>query len=363
MDKNKEEYMAMAAELAKKGEGAVDPNPLVGAVIVKNGNIIGSGYHEKFGGPHAEVNAIESCKEDTEGAEIYVTLEPCSHYGKTPPCALKLIEKGFKKVYVGCLDPNPLVAGRGIKLLRDHGIEVETGVLEEECSMLNPVFFKYITQKIPYVALKSAVSLDGKTATYSGESKWISCEGSRLEVQKLRNKYMAIMVGVNTVIKDDPRLDCRIEGGRDPIKIIADTNLRTPINARMLTKGTTYIAASQKHTNSEKAKALEEKGAKILYLNEKDGEISLSELLEKLGKLNINSLLVEGGGTLNFAFIKEKLFDIIHYYIAPKIIGGAEAKTFAEGKGFETMAEVCELEFKNIRNIDGDIYLEAFPRR
>lgn len=220
-----QEYMRLAIEIAKKGAGKVNPNPMVGAVIVKDERVIGQGYHKYYGGNHAEVNAFENLSDNPEGATIYVTLEPCSHYGKTPPCVDKIIANKISKVVVGTLDPNPLVEGRGIKALKEAGIEVITGVLEEECKKLNEVFMKYILCKRPFVVLKTAMTLDGKIATESGESKWITSDKSRQEVHKLRNKLSAIMVGVNTVIKDNPELTCRLEGGKNPVRIIVDSKI------------------------------------------------------------------------------------------------------------------------------------------
>ncbi|MBQ9519536.1 MAG: bifunctional diaminohydroxyphosphoribosylaminopyrimidine deaminase/5-amino-6-(5-phosphoribosylamino)uracil reductase RibD, partial [Firmicutes bacterium] len=226
--------MRRALELALRGAGGADPNPLVGAVIVRDGKIIGEGFHEYFGGPHAEVNAFSSLKESAEGAEMYVTLEPCSHYGKTPPCAEAVVKNKIKKVYIGMTDPNPKVAGRGMQILKNAGIDVETGILETECRSINAPFIKHITTGLPYIVLKWAMSLDGKIACRTGESKWISCEQSRAEVQALRNRYMGIMAGINTVLADDPLLTCRIEGGRAPYRIICDSNLKIPENAKVL---------------------------------------------------------------------------------------------------------------------------------
>ncbi len=350
------EFMERAIELAKKGEGYVSPNPLVGAVIVKNGRIIGEGRHKKYGTNHAEVNAFESAKEDTAGAEMYVTLEPCSHYGHTPPCAKAIIEHGIKKVYIGSDDPNPLVAGRGIKMLKDAGIEVVTGVMKKECDALNSIFFKYITTKLPYVVLKSAMTLDGKIATYTGDSKWVSNEGSRLTVQRMRHALKGIMVGINTVLKDDPRLNCRIEGGVDPIKIIVDSRLRTPLKANVLKGGECIIAAAEGCDN-EKKKALEAVGARVIVTKQNDGRVDLKELMKRLGELKIDSILLEGGGTLNYSMLENGLIDKAVFFIAPKLIGGRDAVTPIEGKGIELMKDAVMLENISIRSIEGDILI------
>ncbi len=350
------EFMERAIELAKKGEGYVSPNPLVGAVIVKNGRIIGEGRHKKYGTNHAEVNAFESAKEDTAGAEMYVTLEPCSHYGHTPPCAKAIIEHGIKKVYIGSDDPNPLVAGRGIKMLRDAGIEVVTGVMKKECDALNSIFFKYITTKLPYVVLKSAMTLDGKIASYTGDSKWVSNESSRLTVQHMRHALKGIMVGINTVLKDDPRLNCRIEDGVDPVKIIVDSRLRTPLEANVLKGGECIIAAAEGCDN-EKKKALEALGARVIVTRRYNGRVDLKELMKRLGELKIDSILLEGGGTLNYSMLENGLIDKAVFFIAPKLIGGRDAVTPIEGKGAELMKDAVMLKNISVKFIEGDILI------
>lgn len=232
---NDEAYMRRALELAGMGMGWTNPNPMVGAVIVKEGRIIGEGYHERYGELHAERNALKNCTEDPEGATIYVTLEPCCHHGKTPPCADAIIESRIGKVVVGMLDVNPVVAGNGVKILKDHGIEVVTGVLEEECRRLNRIFIKYITKKLPYVVMKYAMTADGKIATVSGQSKWITGDSSRKNVHRTRHALMGVMVGVGTVMADDPMLDCRLsEGGKNPVRIICDSGLRTPMDSKIV---------------------------------------------------------------------------------------------------------------------------------
>ena len=285
--------MELAIKLAKKGEGKVNPNPMVGAVIVKDGIVIGEGYHEKYGEGHAEVNAFKSLKEDPSGATMYVTLEPCSHYGKTPPCADKIIKNNIKRVVIGMIDPNPLVAGNGVDKLKKAGIEVKVGVLEEKCKKLNEVFIKYILSKKPFVVLKTAMSLDGKIATRTGESKWISSEKSRLQVHNLRNKLSAIMVGVNTVIKDNPELTCRIENGNNPIRIIVDSTLRIPMNSKVLqNKDNKTIIATTKRANIKNMQELLKKNINVLIIDEKNGQVDLSALIKKLGELNIDSILL-----------------------------------------------------------------------
>ena len=273
-----EYFMKKAIELAKKGVGKVNPNPLVGAIIVKEGEIIGEGYHEKYGEAHAEVNAFKSLKEDPSGATLYVTLEPCSHYGKTPPCVDMIIENKINKVIIGMIDPNPLVAGNGVNKLIAAGIEVKSGILEDECKKLNEIFIKYIITKKPYVVLKAAMSLDGKIATKTGESKWISCEESRLQVHELRNKLSGIMVGINTVITDNPELTCRTQNENDPVRIIVDSSLRIPLDSKVLKNkdGKTMIATTKK-ADLKKMQALLEDNIKVLIIKEKNGRVDLND--------------------------------------------------------------------------------------
>ena len=243
-----EEYMKRALELAERGRGRTSPNPVVGAVIVRDGAVIGEGWHKKCGENHAEINAFEDAArrgEDVRGADMYVTLEPCSHYGRTPPCAKAIIGHGIKRVHIGILDPNPKVAGRGVRMMKAAGIHVESGILEEECRRINEIFLKYITTKTPFVVMKTAMTLDGKIAACTGDSKWVTGEESRRAVQEMRNRLTGIMVGIGTVLADDPRLTCRLEGGRDPVRIIADTHLRIPLDAKVLKDDNCIIAAAE----------------------------------------------------------------------------------------------------------------------
>ena len=357
-----EEYMKLAIEMAKKGAGKVNPNPMVGAVIVKDGRVIGKGYHKQYGGNHAEVNAFENLLDNPEGATIYVTLEPCSHYGKTPPCVNKIIENKISKVVIGLLDPNPIVRGRGIKALKDAGIDVVTGVLEEECKKLNEIFIKYIIEKKPFVVLKTAMTLDGKIATESGESKWITSEKSRKEVHKLRNKLAAIMVGVDTVIKDNPELTCRLEGGRNPIRIIVDSKLRVPMGAKVITDNLSHtIIATTELADKNKILSLEKLGVKILMIKSKKQRVDLKSLMIKLGELNIDSVLLEGGSTLNFSALEENIVDKVQIYISPKIIGGKKSKTPVGGEGIKKISDAIELENMTVRYIGTDLLIEAYP--
>lgn len=329
-------YMLRAIELAKNGIGFVNPNPLVGAVIVKNSKIIGEGWHEKYGHLHAERNALKNCTEDPAGADIYVSLEPCCHWGKNPPCTDALIESGIKRVFVGSDDPNPLVAGKGIKILREHGIEVFTHVLKDECDALNDIFFHYITSKFPYVILKYAMTADGKIATYSGKSKWITGEESRKHTHLTRKRAAAIMVGIGTVLADDPILTCRVENSSNPVRVIMDSKLEIPLDSKIMQSAkevSTIIACAE--GNPEKEKAIENCGAKIYHAKITDGKPDIEDVLKYLGSLSLDSCIIEGGGTLAASAIEKGLPDLVQVYIAPKIFGGADAKIPVAGKGFE----------------------------
>lgn len=361
------QYMRRALELAKRGIGFVNPNPLVGAVLVKDGQILGEGYHQRYGGPHAEVNAVVSATESLEGATAYVTLEPCSHHGQTPPCADLLIEHKLSRVVIGNLDPNPLVAGRGVKRLRDAGIQVVTGVLEEECRAINPVFFHYITHQTPYVVWKTAMSLDGKIATALGESKWITSEEARQDSHWLRHWLRGILVGVNTVVQDDPQLTCRLEHGSNPVRIVVDSRLRIPLTAQVLQnqqENQTVVATTQQ-APLEKRKTLEQLGAKVLMCDTKEGRVDMASLMRRLGEAKIDSLLVEGGAELSGSVFREGLVHRAVVYLAPKILGGAGAKTPVGGKGMEHLQDAVQLENWKTEAIGPDLKLTADvkPRR
>lgn len=355
-------YMKLALELAEKGRGAVAPNPMVGAVIVKDGRIIGSGYHEKIGEGHAEVNAFRSATEDVAGATIYVTLEPCSHYGKTPPCADKIIEKKIARVVIAALDPNPLVSGRGVKKILDAGIEVVTGVLADESIRLNEVFMKYIVKKEPFVVMKVAMSLDGKIATRTGESKWITGEPAREQVHRLRSALSGIMVGVQTVIADDPQLTARIPNGKNPVRIIVDSTLRIPLDANVLKNqdlAKTIIGTTAK-ADREKAALLEQAGIELVTVPEKDGTTDLSALMKILGESGIDSILLEGGATLNFAALDAGIVDKVQIYIAPKLIGGSTSKTPVGGKGIDKLSDAFKVKELTATLVGQDVLLEGY---
>ena len=350
-----EEALKEAYKAYNKGETPI------GAVIVKDERVIGQGYHKYYGGNHAEVNAFENLSDNPEGATIYVTLEPCSHYGKTPPCVDKIIANKISKVVVGTLDPNPVVEGRGIKALKEAGIEVITGVLEEECKKLNEVFMKYILYKRPFVVLKTAMTLDGKIATESGESKWITSDKSRQEVHKLRNKLSAIMVGVNTVIKDNPELTCRLEGGKNPVRIIVDSKLRIPLGSNVVVDNLAQtIVATTEVADKDKILVLEKLGVKVLIINSKNERVDLKSLMIELGKRGIDGILLEGGATLSFSALEENIVDKIQVYIAPKIIGGEKSKTSIGGKGIEKLSDAIMLNNMTVKSVGTDLLIEAY---
>ncbi len=351
--------MKIAIEEAKKGEGFTNPNPMVGAVIVKEGRIISKDYHHRCGEYHAERNAILNCRENMRGAEMYVTLEPCCHYGKTPPCTEIIIESGIRKVYIGSMDSNPLVGGKGAAILREHGIEVVTGICEQECLELNRVFFHYIQTKTPYVVMKYAMTADGKIATRTGASKWITGEAARERVQRSRHKYMGIMAGVGTVLADDPRLTCRLEGKKSPIRIICDTNLRTPLTAEVVKTAkeipTIFATAVAEKEWTEPYESL---GCQVLTVPLEGKHINLNILMQKLGELGIDSILLEGGAMLNFSALKSGIVQAAETYIAPKIFGGSTAKTPVEGVGAALPEEAFFLCNPKLQQIEEDILIE-----
>lgn len=358
----KEKYMKRAIELADKGKGFVNPNPLVGAVIVKDGRIIGEGYHELYGNAHAEVNAFLNATEDVSGADMYVTLEPCSHYGKTPPCALKIVEKGIKRVYVSSLDPNPLVNFKGIQILKDAGIEVEYGLLENQTKKQNEIFFHYVQNKTPFVALKYAMTLDGKIATYIGDSKWITNNSSRTFVHELRNQYMAIMVGINTIIMDNPKLNTRLDHpSRNPIRIILDPNLKITEDAIVVNTAKdqpTYIVTLSKN-DEKKINRLSELGVKFIIQDNKQ-EIDIKQLMIDLGKLNIDSVLVEGGSATHGKMLTAGVVNKIYAFIAPEIVGGKLALTPIGGEGISLMKDAFIIEDQEIKQFDEDILITGY---
>lgn len=353
------EYMRRAIALAQKAGGYAAPNPLVGAVIVKDGRIIGEGYHRRCGEWHAERNALASLTESAEGAVMYVTLEPCCHVGRTPPCTEAIIEHKIAKVFIGSRDPNPLVSGKGAKLLREHGIEVQEDFLREECDALNPIFFHYITTHTPYAALKYAMTLDGKIAAYTGASQWITGAEARQHVQTLRSRYSAVMVGIGTALADDPMLNCRIEGAHQPWRIVVDSHLRLSPDSRLCRTAQEYptmIACLD--TDTDKRKILAEMGVTVVVCPEEDGHVSLPYLMRALADRQISSVLIEGGGQLSESALRSHIIQHIYAYIAPKLLGGRDAKTPVEGQGADHPDAAAQLTYRRMTRLGEDWLLE-----
>lgn len=408
------QFMRRAIELAKKGTGRTNPNPLVGAVIVKDGAIIGEGYHHVYGDLHAERDALKDCAEkhnDPKGATIYVTLEPCCHFGKQPPCTHAVAESGITRVVIGSRDPNPLVSGKGTEYLRSKGIEVIEDFLRDECDSINEIFFHYITTKTPFVALKYAMTMDGKIATKTGDSKWISGEKSRQVVQTLRNKYTCIMAGIGTVLADDPLLTCRIEGGRNPVRVICDSNLRIPLESQIVKTArdvrtivacagdgedecagntstgdqTSNVAAGidcntsnvsftdNEATNSNcntinasftdnealdrKAKVQALQNAGIEVFTTRGDRVQLPEVMAYLAAQKLDSVLIEGGGELNFSALESGIVNKVFAFIAPKAFGGGGRSPVC-GSGVERVMDSFKFKVKNVSLIDGDVLVE-----
>ncbi len=357
-----QEYMRIALLLAEGTSGQTSPNPMVGAVVVKDGNIVGMGAHLRAGEEHAEVHALQMAGQNAKDATVYVTLEPCSHFGKTPPCCELLIEKGVKRVVIATLDCNPLVSGNGKRRLEEARIEVTTGVLEAEAVLLNRYFFHYMKTKRPFVTIKTAMSLDGKTATVTGESKWITGEEARADVHQYRHTHDAILVGVNTVIADNPHLTTRIpNGGKHPIRVVLDTHLRTPPSSHVITDGLapTWIIVG-KDVKKEKISSYESKNIAIFQMETK--HIEIEDLLSFLGEKQILSLFVEGGQSIHASFLKTNNFNEIVTYISPKLIGGKDAPTLFGGNGFSKLQDALSLKIQEMKQIGDDIKIVANAR-
>lgn len=355
-----EKFMRIALDLASKGAGNVNPNPLVGAVIVKDNKIIGQGFHSVYGGPHAEIEAFKSCA-NAAGATLYVTLEPCCHHGKTPPCTDAIIKNKISKVVIGCKDNNSLVSGKGIEILKKHGIEVETGVLEKECQDINEIFFYYIKNKKPYVVMKYAMTADGKIATSSGESQWITGNLAREHTHKTRHVLSGIMVGIGTVLADDPLLTCRIPegGGKNPVRIICDTALKIPLDSKVVQTAKTVptIVAAATFDISKKEQ-LEAMGVSVVETKSKNSKLDLEDLMQELGKMEIDSILLEGGGTLNYSALEQGIVRKLQIYVGSKIFGGKESLSPVEGKGIKNISEAVALKLYNVTMIGEDVLLE-----
>ena len=356
-------FMRRALELAARGR--TSPNPMVGAVIVKAGEIVGEGYHHKAGTPHAEVHAINSAGEKAKGAQLYVTLEPCCHRGRTPPCTKAIIQAGISSVVMAMYDPNPLVPGKGKAMLENYGITVQSGLLEQEARKLNEFYIKYITTGLPFVILKSAMSLDGKIATYTGKSKWITSETSRRKVHEIRDTVDAILVGIGTVINDNPSLTTRLmdRKGKDAVRIIVDSDARIPLPSKVLnldSTAPTLIAVTPKALE-DKISQLKSAGAEVIVIPERnDGRVNLKALMEGLGKREITSVMIEGGSEINASALKEGIVDKVMIFIAPKFIGGRTAPGLLGGQGIEHLSSAIGLRDIQVSKLGEDILVEGY---
>ena len=356
-----DKWMRRALRLAEKGRGRTSPNPMVGAVLVKRGKAVGDGYHARAGEPHAEIVAIKNAGEKVKGATLYLNLEPCTHYGKTPPCVPAVIKAGVRRVVVGMEDPNPLVKGRGLVHLKQAGLDVNVGILEKECHRLNEAFCKYIVKHEPFIILKMAATLDGKLATRNGESQWITGEASRRFVHRLRDQVDGVVVGIGTVLKDDPMLTARIRGGRDPYRIVFDSRLRIPENAKVFDLSPSKaIVATTEMAPQDKIERLQEKGARVLISDSKLGKVDLKSSLLKLGELGLMSLLVEGGSQINGSFLDQGLIDKIFLFLSPKLIGDPMAPGIFNGAGVASLKEAISIRDLKVRKIGEDILLEGY---
>ena len=357
--------MQQALQIAAYAAGRTSPNPLVGAVIVKDGRVVGQGWHRKAGTEHAEIHALRQAGELAAGATIYVTLEPCSHYGRTGPCSKALIDARIKRVVIAMLDPNPLVAGKGVAMLKAAGIEVETGLLQEQAERLNEVFLKWIMTKMPFTVMKTAMTLDGKIATAAGNSKWISNEVSRRRVHELRDVYDGILVGIGTVLADDPALTTRLasKSGKNPLRIVVDSRARTPLTAKVVTDGQaeTLIAVTVA-AEAAKVEALRQAGVEVLVVN--DGQqVDLKQLFCLLGERGVCSIFVEGGARINYSLLKAGLVDKVYTFIAPKMVGGSSAPGPVGGDGVETLDQAFLLENVETELLAGNILVSGYINR
>ncbi len=357
-------YMKRALELAVGGWGRTNPNPLVGAVVVKEDRIIAEGFHKGLGCAHAEVDAFSNSLQDVKGGELYVNLEPCSHYGRTPPCAKAIIEAGIKKVVIAMEDPNPKVSGKGVEMLRGAGIEVVSGIMEEEAKKLNEIFIKFITRKRPFVIMKTAMTLDGKISSCNGDSKWISGESSRKYVHAIRDRAAAIMVGIHTVITDDPSLTTRVDSGtgKDPVKIIVDAKGGIPLDSKVVRAAcqSRVIVATTSSINENKENELKNRGVEIIKADGSDNKVDLGKLMDFLYSNEIDSVLLEGGGGLNASALEYRIVDKVMSFIAPKIIGGKDARTPVEGLGIPLMADAVKLGNITVERYDEDVLIEGY---
>lgn len=356
-----EHWMRKVLRLAEKGKGRTSPNPLVGAILVKNGKVVGEGYHARAGEAHAEILALQRAKERARGATLYINLEPCTHHGKTPPCAPQVIKAGVKSAVIGMEDSNPLVRGKGIETLKKAGLKVHAGILESECRRLNEAFCKYITGREPFVILKVAATLDGKIATREGDSKWISGEASRRFVHRLRDEVDGVLVGIGTVLRDDPLLTARIKGGRDPYRVVLDSQLKIPEEAKVFGDSPTkVIIATTEAAPKDKIETLKKRGVRVLTLESEEGRIDLKSCLSKLGESGMMSLMVEGGNQVNGSFLDKGLIDKLLLFISPRLIGDPQAPGIFGGRGVSKLQEAIPLKEMKAKRVGEDILLEGY---
>ncbi len=364
---NSEAYMNQVIDLALKGKGRTSPNPIVGAIIVRDSAVVGKGYHKRAGDPHAEINALRDAGERARGGTLYVNLEPCCHYGKTPPCTGAIIKSGIERVVVGMRDPNTLVSGEGIEELRGTGIHIEVGILEEHCRKINEIYVKYITTRRPFVIMKAGSSLDGKIATHTGESRWITGKSSREVVHRIRGEVDAIMVGLGTVIKDDPRLTVRPgeDGIKDPKRVILDSSLKIPLESKVLTvdSRSDNIIVTTERRDTERIKILEGMGVRVLIVEEKDQRVDLDKLMARLGEMGITSVLIEGGSEVYASALEAGIVDKVILFLAPKIIGGVNAPGIVGGRGIESLGDAILLKDIHMQQIGDDVMIEGYLKR
>jgi diaminohydroxyphosphoribosylaminopyrimidine deaminase/5-amino-6-(5-phosphoribosylamino)uracil reductase len=358
---NDEHWMKRALRLAEAGRGKTSPNPMVGAVLVRRGRVVGEGYHAKVGEAHAEIIALHQAGENAKGAVLYLNLEPCTHFGRTPPCVPRVVRAGLKRAVIGMEDPNPLVNGKGIEALRKSGLDVKVGVLEKECQKLNEAFCKYILTKQPFVVLKAAATLDGKIATRNGESKWISGETSRRFVHRLRAQVDGVLVGIGTVLRDDPLLTSRMKEGKEPYRIIVDSRLKIPEDARVFEHSPSeVILATTGSAPREKIERLEKKGARVLIIDSKGGRVDLRIGLKKLGEMGLMNILVEGGSQISGSFLDEGLIDKFLLFLSPKWLGDPQAPGIFGGRGVSKLKEAVTLKKIKTKRIGEDILVEGY---
>jgi diaminohydroxyphosphoribosylaminopyrimidine deaminase/5-amino-6-(5-phosphoribosylamino)uracil reductase len=357
-----ETWMRHAVNLAERGRGAAEPNPLVGAVVVRDGGVVGAGWHRKYGEPHAEVNALAEAGDAARGATLYVTLEPCCHHGKTPPCTDVVLRSGVRRVVVAISDPFPEVSGKGVAALRAAGLVVEVGTCAAEARRLNAPYLKLIDRAMPYVHAKWAMTLDGKIATRTGDAKWISNDAARRRVHELRGRMDAVVVGIGTVLADDPLLTARPPGPRTPARVVFDSRLRLPVESRLVrtAREAPVIAATADKVDPDRAVALEACGVEVLHVPAPDGRPGVEPLLRELGRRRFTNVLVEGGGTVLGSFLDARAIDEFHVFVAPKLVGGAAAPSPVAGQGVATMAEALSLAEWRVEQIDGDVLLHGW---